>query len=62
MPPASVRHPLPATTPWVVVVFHQPFLNSNTAHAIAVEGAPVQQAVEALLYAARVDVVSESPP
>jgi hypothetical protein len=46
-----------AITPWVVVVFHQPFVNSNTAHAIAVEGVPMQLAVEALLYSAKVDIV-----
>ena len=45
----------PPRNPFLAV--HQPFVNSNKAHAIAVEGEPVQQAVEALLYAARVDVV-----
>lgn len=46
-----------ATTPWVVVAFHQPFVNSNTAHSIANEGVYIQEAVEDILYNAKVDVV-----
>ena len=46
-----------ASVPWVVVSFHQPFANSNSAHPIAKEGVPTQQAIEALLYASKVDVV-----
>jgi hypothetical protein len=44
-------------TPWVVVAFHQPYMNSNTAHSIANEGVYIQEAVEDLLYAAKVDIV-----
>jgi hypothetical protein len=29
-------------TPWVVVMFHEPYMNSNTAHPIAKEGVPMQ--------------------
>ena len=39
-------------TPWVVAAWHQPFVNSNTAHRMATEGAPVQAALEPLLVAA----------
>ena len=44
-------------TPWVIVGFHQPFTNSNAAHSRATEGAPMQAAVEATLYANGVDLV-----
>lgn len=44
-------------TPWVVATFHQPYVNSNTVHSIAVEGVPIQRAVEAVLYAGGVDLV-----
>jgi hypothetical protein len=46
-----------SVTPWVVVVFHQPFANSNTAHAIKTEGRPMQEAVEQVLYDLNVDFV-----
>ncbi len=39
-------------TPWVVAAWHQPWVNSNTAHAIAKEGVPIQNALEPLLVAA----------
>ena len=39
-------------TPWVVAAWHQPFVNSNTAHGMATEGAPLQAALEPLLAAA----------
>lgn len=44
-------------TPWVVVNFHQPFMNSNTAHAIATEGLPMKNAIDDVLYQYKVDVV-----
>ena len=31
-----------AVTPWVVAMFHEPYMNSNTAHSIAKEGLPMQ--------------------
>lgn len=37
-------------TPWVFVVFHQPYVNSNTHHSMKKEGRPMQQAIETLLY------------
>jgi len=37
-------------TPWTFVVFHQPYVNSNTAHSISSEGYPMQQAIEDVLY------------
>lgn len=46
-----------SVTPWTFVVFHQPYMNSNTAHDIASEGAPMQQAIEDTLYNAKVDMV-----
>lgn len=44
-------------TPWVVVTFHQPYANSNTAHSYDTEGVPMQQALEDLLYSNGVDLV-----
>jgi len=44
-------------TPWVIVVFHQPFLNSNTAHSMKTEGYPMQEAIEDTLYQYKVDLV-----
>jgi len=35
-----------AATPWVVVLLHQPYYNSNWAHRRESEGAPTQAAVE----------------
>ena len=46
-----------ALTPWVVVTFHQPYANSNTAHPMSLEGFPMQAAIEDVLYEARVDLV-----
>ena len=46
-----------AVTPWVVAVFHQPYVNSNTAHSINTEGAPMQAAVEDVLNQYQVDLV-----
>jgi hypothetical protein len=44
-------------TPWVVVSFHQPYVNSNTAHSITTEGAPMQAAIEDTLMQHKVDLV-----
>jgi len=45
------------TTPFVIAVFHQPFVNSNTAHDMASEGKPMQEAVEGVLFQGGVDLV-----
>ncbi|KAJ4836202.1 Purple acid phosphatase 22 [Turnera subulata] len=42
-------------TPWVVVLLHAPWYNTNTAHQG--EGESMRNAMEVLLYKARVDVV-----
>lgn len=42
-------------TPWLVVLFHAPWYNSNEAHQG--EGEDMRKAMEDLLYNARVDVV-----
>ncbi|GMY25179.1 purple acid phosphatase 22-like [Fagus crenata] len=42
-------------TPWVVVLLHAPWYNTNTAHQG--EGDSMRKAMEELLYNARVDVV-----
>ncbi|KAL2322631.1 hypothetical protein Fmac_027010 [Flemingia macrophylla] len=42
-------------TPWLFVLFHVPWYNSNTAHQG--EGADMMTAMEPLLYAASVDLV-----
>ncbi|KAL6138383.1 hypothetical protein ACLB2K_063666 [Fragaria x ananassa] len=42
-------------TPWVVVVLHAPWYNTNTAHQG--EGESMRMAMEELLYKARVDLV-----
>ncbi|MED6186032.1 Purple acid phosphatase 18 [Stylosanthes scabra] len=42
-------------TPWLVVLFHVPWYNSNTAHQG--EGDDMMKAMEPLLYAASVDLV-----
>jgi hypothetical protein len=39
-----------SVTPWTFVVFHQPYVNSNNAHSMASEGAPMQAAIESTLY------------
>ena len=46
-----------SATPWVIVAFHQPYVNSNTAHSRATEGAPMQAALEDTLHAGGVDLV-----
>ncbi|KAL3754135.1 hypothetical protein ACJRO7_001393 [Eucalyptus globulus] len=43
------------TTPWVFVLLHAPWYNTNTAHQG--EGESMRKAMEELLYGARVDVV-----
>ncbi|GAV66095.1 Metallophos domain-containing protein/Metallophos_C domain-containing protein, partial [Cephalotus follicularis] len=42
-------------TPWIIVVLHAPWYNTNTAHQG--EGESMRKAMERLLYKARVDVV-----
>uniref|UniRef100_A0A2P2JW28 Purple acid phosphatase n=1 Tax=Rhizophora mucronata TaxID=61149 RepID=A0A2P2JW28_RHIMU len=42
-------------TPWVIVLLHAPWYNTNTAHQG--EGEGMRKAMEELLYKARVDVV-----
>lgn len=42
-------------TPWLVVLFHVPWYNSNKAHQG--EGADMMTAMEPLLYAAGTDLV-----
>lgn len=44
-----------ARTPWVVVMFHTPWYNSNTHHYL--EGFSAQQDLEAILYEHGVDLV-----
>jgi len=44
-------------TPWVCVVFHEPYINSNTAHSMSTEGYPMQAAIESTLYKYEVDIV-----
>lgn len=44
-------------TPWIVVVIHAPWYNSNTAHQGEDESVEMKKAMEELLYEARVDVV-----
>jgi hypothetical protein len=39
-----------ADTPWTFVVFHQPYVNSNTAHSMSTEGEPMRVAVEETIY------------
>ncbi|XP_057850814.1 purple acid phosphatase 18 isoform X2 [Cryptomeria japonica] len=43
------------TTPWLIVVFHSPWYNSNTAHQG--EGDDMMETMEPLLYTAKVDMV-----
>ena len=47
------------TTPWIVVLIHAPWYNSNTAHQGEPESINMKVAMEDLLYQARVDVVFE---
>ncbi|XP_043697690.1 purple acid phosphatase 22-like [Telopea speciosissima] len=42
-------------TPWLVVILHAPWYNTNTAHQG--EGERMRKAMEGLLYKARVDIV-----
>lgn len=44
-------------TPWVVVVIHAPWYNSNSAHQGESESDDMKAAMEELIYGARVDVV-----
>ncbi|KAL2933710.1 putative purple acid phosphatase 20 [Bienertia sinuspersici] len=44
-------------TPWVVVLFHVPWYNSNKAHSNEFESVGMKKAMEQLLYDARVDVI-----
>lgn len=44
-------------TPWIFVLIHAPWYNSNTAHQGEKESTGMKEAMEALLYEARVDVV-----
>lgn len=44
-------------TPWIVVIIHAPWYNSNTAHQGESESIDMKKSMEALLYGARVDVV-----
>ncbi|KAJ4819469.1 Purple acid phosphatase [Rhynchospora pubera] len=44
-----------SVTPWLILLFHAPWYNTNTAHQG--EGESMRVAMEALLYKARVDVI-----
>ena len=44
-------------TPWLVVIVHAPWYNSNTAHQGESESDDMKLAMEELLYGARADVV-----
>ncbi|CAK9134535.1 unnamed protein product [Ilex paraguariensis] len=44
-------------TPWVVVLIHAPWYNSNTAHQGERESIDMKASMEDLLYGARVDVI-----
>ncbi|KAF5750499.1 hypothetical protein HS088_TW03G00836 [Tripterygium wilfordii] len=44
-------------TPWIVVLIHAPWYNSNTAHQGESESVDMKKYMESLLYEARVDVV-----
>lgn len=44
-------------TPWLVVLIHAPWYNSNTAHQGEAESVNMRADMEDLLYQARVDVV-----
>ncbi|XP_028782385.1 probable purple acid phosphatase 20 [Neltuma alba] len=46
-----------AKTPWLVVLLHAPWFNSNAAHRGEPESYQMKAAMEDLLYEARVDVV-----
>jgi hypothetical protein len=44
-------------TPWVIAVFHEPYVNSNFKHFMKTEGRPMQKAVEDVLNQYHVDLV-----
>lgn len=44
-------------TPWIVVLIHAPWYNTNTAHQGEVESEGMRKAMEGLIHQARVDVV-----
>ncbi|KAJ9184457.1 hypothetical protein P3X46_004182 [Hevea brasiliensis] len=46
-----------AKTPWILVLIHAPWYNSNTAHQGEPESINMKKFMEGLLYQARVDVV-----
>ncbi|KAJ4850525.1 putative purple acid phosphatase 20 [Turnera subulata] len=46
-----------AKTPWLVVLIHAPWYNSNTAHQGESESVDMKKSMEELLYQARVDIV-----
>lgn len=46
-----------ARTPWVVVLIHAPWYNTNTAHQGEDESIEMKAAMEGLLYRARVDII-----
>uniref|UniRef100_A0A803P3R2 Purple acid phosphatase n=1 Tax=Cannabis sativa TaxID=3483 RepID=A0A803P3R2_CANSA len=54
---ADLRKVNRTKTPWLVVVVHAPWYNSNTAHQGEPESNDMKTAMEELLYSARVDVV-----
>uniref|UniRef100_A0A7N0VJH8 Purple acid phosphatase n=1 Tax=Kalanchoe fedtschenkoi TaxID=63787 RepID=A0A7N0VJH8_KALFE len=45
------------TTPWVIVIIHAPWYNSNEAHQGELESVDMKQVMEQLVYIARVDIV-----
>lgn len=45
-----------SVTPWVFVIFHEPYYNSNTAHNMQTEGVPIQEALESTLNKYKVDL------
>lgn len=46
-----------AKTPWIVVLIHAPWYNTNNAHQGEPESVNMKRSMEGLLYQARVDVV-----
>ncbi|KAI4348981.1 hypothetical protein L6164_009641 [Bauhinia variegata] len=44
-------------TPWILVLIHAPWYNSNTAHQGEIQSIAMKAAMEDLLYRARVDLV-----
>nr|GMD44443.1 probable purple acid phosphatase 20 [Ipomoea batatas] len=46
-----------AKTPWVIVIVHAPWYNSNTAHQGEYEGDGMKAAMEELLFEAKTDIV-----